>query len=169
MSGKFRYVFLLVLGLAVVGFTAKDWHKTYTVYLMVDTIHDTASGTGLSLSQDTFSVVNLVYDGFEIAGHQFNAILNLSSDTLYGIGDSSIGYMYLYTRAFVGGNYQYWKLASDSSELPCTLRSLVSYAATNDTLYKEGMFLGWKIVDTTTSVMRQPSYSLSVDLKLIGK
>ncbi|MHC4464892.1 MAG: hypothetical protein ACYS30_26205, partial [Planctomycetota bacterium] len=45
MSGKFRFAFLLVLGLIVVAYASKVRHEKHIAYLMVDSSGDTAQVT----------------------------------------------------------------------------------------------------------------------------
>jgi len=179
MSAKFRFVFLAVFSLAVVLSAARLEHTTYTAYLRVDTLNDTTSGTGISYYQDTFKIIRMVWDNFEVSGIDLWVKIDTSiTDTMItaqGLGLSDSGYIWIYAVNVMAG-VEYFVLVDSvaNAGVPCSLHVLVTVDSTLsgtylDSMWKEYWSLVYRIADTASDTVMNPTYVIWVDYKLIGK
>lgn len=145
-----------------------------------DTSQDTTTSqtnvTSYSTYQDTFKVVRMVWDDFEIAGIDFWAILDSSvTTTNQGLGLSDSGYVWIYAVRNVHGNEQLTLIDSAvRNALPCSLHILITADTTGggvdpDSMWYEYWSLAYRIADTASDTVMNPSYTIYVDYKLIGK
>lgn len=132
-----------------------------------DTVVLTAAVAGTSSITDTFFLERVAGDDRSFTSLDICAVLALSTDTTHGIGDSSIGALYLYNGR--DSTLFAWAAAADSSQLPCTLSFSFPDAAAADTVFKQGLYIVARVTDTfsdTSSYMIE--YLLNMDYTLKG-
>jgi len=138
---------------------------------LADTASDTtttqANVTSKSTSSDTLGLCPLFAgDGGHVNAMYGRFILQASHKTAQGVGLSDSGFLYLFTE-FAN---EYLELDSDSSSgLPCTLRVELPSAAGTDTLFKEHLYVAYRITDTASDTTYTIPYEIDVDYLLFNE
>ena len=120
----------------------------------------TANSTSYSTIQDTFNIGTFSHHDMGATSIVGRFVLAASASTAHGLGLSDSGIVRIHTD--LAGTYHL--LACDTAtSLPVTLYYSIAAA---DTTLKDGIWLEYRIADTTSDTSYAPEYTITVDYLL---
>lgn len=137
---------VLLFAVSIMGSGVRTKYVSNNVINTVDTLNDTASGSGFAEVTDTIGLVQLYDGGFTTNSIILKVILEESATTTMDYGESDSAWMQLFTTF---GDEYHILTADTFAALPCTLRYIMNSAVTaSDTILKEDLRLAVFIHDT---------------------